>query len=309
MLEEDGPRNDPWLLDPPEMRRYFLNSLASELEEYSDEKTRPHHTLAYRLLEDLTQRVLSEHSRATPSSRDLFDKLGRARDLVDQLMYAALPHEQSPRPPRGNFWQHAARPEWTIRDKSYQLLIKPEVEGAASFYLAQPLRSALYDRVLVDMLIALEMYQYVSEVFHPYTVPGIPSQSPMRQMHPLLTTFIEIVVVIGVIWLSLIGTSYLDPQGGWSGWVVGAASLIGALIVIWDVLTLPARWISWRRAREIANKILASMLTTYQSMHSDSVISASHVLDRVKAAASEGVVWPSPLYVVLEDVIARGGRL
>lgn len=51
------------------------------------------------------------------------------------------------------------------------------------------------------------------------------------------------------------------------------------------------------------------MLTTYGTMQSDSVISAQHVLDSVKASAALGVVWPSPLFVVLEDVIARGGKL
>lgn len=311
MLEEDTPRTDPWFLDPPDMRRHFLKSLARELEQDSEEKTNPHYSLAYKLLEDLTDNVLANHlSTAPTSSRDLFQEFGKARELVDQLMGAALSHDtRFPRPPRGNFWQHALRPEWVIRDKSYRLMMKAEVEGAAWYYLAQPLRSQRFDRTLIDMLIALELYQYVKDICHPDTVPGIPSQSPMKQMHPLLSTAIEIAVVGAIFALVCFGVFNLNPGGDWGGWVIGAAGFIAALVIIWDVVTLPLRWINWRKVRARANAMLDSMLTTYQSLHSDSVISTSHVRDRVKVSADQGIVWPSPLYVVLEDSIARGGRL
>jgi hypothetical protein len=51
------------------------------------------------------------------------------------------------------------------------------------------------------------------------------------------------------------------------------------------------------------------MATIYNELRSDGPISAEYIRDRAKQATDEGVVWPAPLFALLDDTVRRTGRL
>jgi hypothetical protein len=50
-------------------------------------------------------------------------------------------------------------------------------------------------------------------------------------------------------------------------------------------------------------------LTVILNLNHTGPVSARRLLERVKVAADKGVVWPRPLYALLDDVMARTGRI
>jgi hypothetical protein len=95
---------------------------------------------------------------------------------------------------------------------------------------------------------------------------------------------------------------------------VGLASLIGynltakhafwfAVLISWfllsNVLLFPFRW---------KTKLLP-MIRTYSELESWGAVSSRRVREVAVKAAEKGVVWPGPLFAILDDNIARGGVL
>jgi hypothetical protein len=50
------------------------------------------------------------------------------------------------------------------------------------------------------------------------------------------------------------------------------------------------------------------MQTAYTALQARGFVSARHVSQRLEAAADHDVVWPGTLHVLLDDIVARGGR-
>jgi hypothetical protein len=314
MFEDDTDQSDlPWPQHAERERRAFLKKHLDQWRETSAKK-HPEYSLRYRLLDEITKDSISKVSEADPRRyRDIHDKLYEAEDLVSQLCQAATSCESDwDKREQLDFWNHAVHPAYEIKKKTYKLNLKNEVEGVASYYLSQPLRGQLFDRTLVDMLIALELYQFADEMIHPFRFPGLPVTSPLKQPHPLWLFIRDNAIVTAVLggigWAA--GAAMADYRiGDWGGWVIGICFVLWIINAGWSVIALPFVWKRWAKARKKALELLEGMLSTYARMQSDSVISASHVLDGVKTSSAVGVAWPSPLYVVLEDVIVRGGRL
>lgn len=300
-----------WPRKAEESRRDYLQRRFTDW--IVSEHIKPHYTLAGRLLDELTKEAVKSVDDADYDKElHLQQKLVDADSLVTELMHAAMSHEQEyAKREQPDFWRHAIEPFYEIKNKTYKVMVKASVEGAADFYLQQPLRHALFDRTLVDMLLALELYQYADEMIHPMSVPGLPPRSPLKQPHPLwsLVQGIALVTVLlgGAAWF--VSTAMSSILGNSVGWIIFACGALWTLCVAWSFVALPSVWTRHFAARRKALALLDAMLTTYAQMKSDSVISAQHILNSANQSAAQGVVWPSPLFVLLEDVIRRGGRL
>jgi hypothetical protein len=64
------------------------------------------------------------------------------------------------------------------------------------------------------------------------------------------------------------------------------------------------RFSSGRKVRNL----LAIMDTLYYEQRSDGPISAYYTRERANDARKQGVIWPAPLFAVLDDIISRTGR-
>ncbi len=211
-----------------------------------------------------------------------------------------------------NFWRHHEDPlEW-IRQKKVPYIDRSEVEICVGSYLRLPFRCEAMDRLLVDLLVATEMYGFGDKILNEETFGLYPHSSPLKQRHVLLTYIGGVVIGAAI----LVGAATLALYLGSNGWIGEgwSVSIAAVLVLIWLVLlaiqttALPIAWVKQRKARQRVANLLGRMFTIYAGLDSSGPISEKHIRGRVDAAAAEGVVWPAPLFVLLEDIASRSGR-
>lgn len=211
-----------------------------------------------------------------------------------------------------DFWKHKDNIFGLVRAKQVTYLSRAELESAASQYLALPFRSQRVDRILVDALVALELLQFSDEMLNDSTNALLGRQSALTQKHVirvwLRELFFSSLFFGGVIVAGFALEHWRVISGGTVLWVVGIAFLIWAVLAAVATIAMPFAWYRQARTRQKTLDLMAAMNGAYSSLNSQEIISANHVLDRVKAAANIGVIWPSPLYAVLDDNIRRVGR-
>ena len=74
-------------------------------------------------------------------------------------------------------------------------------------------------------------------------------------------------------------------------------------------VTLPFAWRHQRKSRGKVRDLLSVMVSTYSELAGDGQISARRLREVAVRAADLGVVWPAPLFLILDDNIARTGRI
>lgn len=211
-----------------------------------------------------------------------------------------------------NLWSHRANPVAEIKKQTAPLMGRGEIETIVQEYLDLPYRSQHVDRLLVDLLVALEVYAYGETVIKRRGVPDFIA-TPILKRRPIWEWFLGnlfMVVLWTVLGTGFWGLSRVLPIP--DGWVIGFNVVLGllfALNLIWSTLWLPRTWWIIHRAKRKASELLEEMLSVYAELQSDGPISVRHIELRARSAANAGVVWPPPLFVLLEDICTRGGRI
>ena len=179
-----------------------------------------------------------------------------------------------------------------IKADKVPLIDRRSLEGQVGDYLALPYRSEAMDRTLVRCLIAAEMYAYGDEMLNEKTlfglIPSLLRRSPLKQRHALLSY--------------LIGNLGNLVLFGW--WWVG----LFWFFAVTSTLALPYLWFNQAKERGKVTKLLATMGKLYHEQLSNGPISAHYTRDCANDASRQGVVWPAPLFAVLDDIISRTGR-
>ena len=85
-----------------------------------------------------------------------------------------------------NFWPHNDPALSHIQKHGKPYMARESIEGYASDYLKLPYRAPMLERLLVDMLIALELYAFADEMLRPHA-RWFPMGSPLQQRHALLS--------------------------------------------------------------------------------------------------------------------------
>jgi hypothetical protein len=86
--------------------------------------------------------------------------------------------------------------------------------------------------------------------------------------------------------------------------------VIGNSIVWYLVAMLPfSSVLTELRKRGGRSKLLLAMYWCYNAMNGDGPISAQYIREQLGKAAEKSVVWPAPIYALLDDVMTRSGRL
>jgi hypothetical protein len=93
-----------------------------------------------------------------------------------------------------------------------------------------------------------------------------------------------------------------------AGWTTGICVALFLLLSAISTFALPFSWHTQIKARQKVRDLLLAMNTIYDELRSDGPISAQHIRGRANSAAQIGVVWPAPLFAMLDDIIARTGR-
>jgi len=201
------------------------------------------------------------------------------------------------------FWRHD---RWT--NPSFQKpphMCRESIICCAERYLRLPYRAARLERLLVDMLVALELYGFSDEMVRkPEFVPSI---SPLHQPHAVVLflqgSLLSTLVFGGAIWLS----SYLPAEV--RGWIGYPAMVL--LIVSWVLLlvALPLVWRQQRRDKARVWQLIGLMQKTYRELAQEGPVSSKRVRELAVVAADAGVVWPGGLLAILDDNIRKTGWL
>lgn len=267
------------------------------------------------LLDDVTkaaaaQAVAEGHRHDDPAERygpNLFDAmLAEAAAPIENLRWAFgdLNEEIG-----GRVWSHQQGVIADVKARRVPQFQRQEIEQVAGGYIAGRVKSAAADRLFVDVLVAMEFYQYADSVLN---APHIPILAPhIFKRKPMIEWFIGrlISIVSGMIGFGLfwLFTKIGFPES-WL-WIVGLI-LFGLFLMesVWSLIQLPRTWFAVRDAQKKITGIFDKMYGVYTALNSSGPISAQHVSDLVMKSTEAGVVWPGPLHVLLEDIIARGGR-
>jgi hypothetical protein len=272
------------------------------------------------LVQDVAQAAL-QHCVATEQDTYAYSNLaGDGIGIVNSLEYALTENkkfdfsENAKREFNWNFWRHDDRPHFLIRQKKFQYMDRYGVEEAATTYLALPYRAPYLERILVDLLIALEMYGYCKEMLEklPIGWRWVPSRSPLTQKH-VIRQYIG-----GWFWsgLILLGPAYLAGNFGpglfgetASMWIAGIFVVLFLLDRGFSTFMLPFAWRNQWKARKLTRELMIAMAHTYGELSGDGQVSTRRLREVAAKAADQGVVWPKPLFLMLDDNIARLGRI
>jgi hypothetical protein len=261
------------------------------------------------LIEEITKSAKAEASKTNASADHFeFSLLTEAIAIVNDIQ-SALVEDPYKNPQAGwNFWRHHNFALERVKNKDLPFIDRSALETAATRYLDSPFRVTALDRLLVDALIAAELFAFGNLMLNPYSR----SMSPLKQKHTLWTYLLgqiwSIVFFGGIgalaIWLhaiAVISETFL-------GWTIGILVLLFLINLVVATIALPIVWRQQSDSRQNVTLLLQSMNDVYFELKSDGAISASHVRQMAQNAAVGGVKWPAPLFAMLDDIIARNGR-
>jgi hypothetical protein len=229
-------------------------------------------------------------------------------NVVGGLRYAFIndPSNRSP-----NFLDHG-NPTDLIKADKVPRIDRMSLESMVGDYLALPYRSQAMDRALVRGLIAAEMYAFGDEMLNEKTFGLFPARSPIKQTHALLGylhgNLVNGLVFAGIAVLGFGLSSGAIISDSAAGWIAGTCVSLFLFFAGLSTLALPFLWFNQAKARRRVRDLLATMTTLYNEQRSDGPISAHYIRERASDASRQGVVWPAPLFAVLDDIISRTGR-
>jgi hypothetical protein len=259
------------------------------------------------LLNDVTT-AAKNHALQTGVDVEDFDHLaGAGCSIVLDFQHALLKDPWDPDLKRRlNFWRHENDPLALVRAGKKPLFDRSSIESAASEYLKLPYQSERLERTLVDVLVAMELYAFLDEMLGhlPWFLRWMPTKSPLRQKHAVrqyIGALISSVVLYG-------GGAWLASNYAWNTTATVLVSLVLISLVL-STIHLPFAWRHQSKSRKFVRECIMAMSQTYSELGSDGVISARRIRESATKAADAGVVWPGPLFAILDDNIARTGRL
>lgn len=210
----------------------------------------------------------------------------------------------------GDIWRHKS---WVIDDvkaKRVPAFDRRQLEATAGSYIASKYKFAGLDRAYTDALVALEYYQFTDELLN---APHVPVIAPsLMKRRPVFEFFANLVLNAGgavIVYLVLWGLSTVGffPEG----WLFGAALILLGLFAISTAIglvLLPRQWMAVTKVKKNRSAILLAMRDVYSALDSSGPVSLRHFRSLVDKSVSAGVIWPAPLFVLMDDIEARGGR-
>ncbi len=262
------------------------------------------------LLQEMAK-AASDYALKTNIDPDDFElvELGKAIDVVDNLR-SALVRDWSDK--SLDFWDSHCSPLDKIKADKVPYIDRLSVESVVGDYLALPYRSQAMDRFLVRILIAMELYAFGDEMLNEKTFGSFPARSPLKQRHAFLA-YLRGQILNGVLYVGIAALAVWASSKGWinesiAWWTSGVCAFLFLLSAALSTFALPFAWRKQASARQHVAKLLSTMATVYNELKSDGPISAKYIRDRATNAAQEAVVWPAPLFALLDDIISRTGR-
>jgi hypothetical protein len=277
-----------------------------------DDRNKPiGHSLYRFLLETMAKAALDYALETGFDTPVLFElELNKALEIVDDLRSALIDDARSDK--SLNFWKDVPSPIDKIKANKVPYIERSQVECVVGNYLALPYRSLTMDRYLVRILTAMELYAFGDEMFNEKTFGLFPARSPLKQRHALVAYLFNL-IANGLFYAGIASLALWARSNGWIGdtgavWTTGICLFLFLWSSVWSTVRLPLAWSEQSKARSRVINLLGTMTMIYSELRSEGPISAKHIYERASKATEEGVVWPAPLFALLDDIISRTGR-
>lgn len=210
----------------------------------------------------------------------------------------------------GRLWSHKSFLMGDVKGKLLPGFQRREIEQVTGEYVKGGFKTQTVDRLMVDLLVGMEFAQYAETVIHgphvPFLAPSVLKRGVIFEWFfgriiAAVLGYVGYLVFWGLDKIGLFPNSWL--------WLIGLIlTCLWLLDAVWGTIMLPKVWMQTRRAKQTIQSLLNHMSLTYSALGSDGPVSVQHVTGLANRAAEAGVVWPGPLFVLLEDIGARGGR-
>lgn len=196
-------------------------------------------------------------------------------------------------------------------------VLQDDLSYAAGNYVMGRFKSSWVDRVFAQALTQVELVAYVDEMLWKNPLIGMSKLEEIYSPSVMQMVWNVSKVIFGLLLVSF-GIAALPmvfpalPADGMllGGLAVGALGsiILLALLVLAIVGILREKPASKRRRQSILDMI-DRMNGFFLEFKSSGPFSTAHFRKRVDDLAEAGVVWPSGLYVLLDDMEARGVRV
>jgi hypothetical protein len=226
----------------------------------------------------------------------------QAESFVGSLSSATAPDGADGKP---NFWRHHERPLRLAKENAVPPLNREMIEAAVGDYLQMPVRSAYVDRLLVDLLVAMELFAFARDAF------GHGFERSIRFAPSALLSFLKGAAISLLIFGVLLGALWSLSGYIASGWTEGLAFgivLLASIDLAWMILMLPWSILARRRHNKRISAMLATMHRVYLKLEAAGPVSSRNFIELARKATDAGVAWPAPLFALLDDIAARSGR-
>jgi hypothetical protein len=141
---------------------------------------------------------------------------------------------------------------------------------------------------------------------------GFPARSPLKQTHALLGylrgSLFNALFFAGIAASGFVLNSNNIISESAAAWIAGICASLFLLFATTSALALPYLWFNQAKARRKVRDLLLTMTTLYNEQRSEGPIGAYYVRERASDASRNGVVWPAPLFALLDDIVSRTGR-
>lgn len=192
------------------------------------------------------------------------------------------------------YWYHRSHIRLAGKKRLEPYIKVDETQEAAIAYLQLPYRVPAIDRLLVDMLIAAEMFAFADEM-----------QPILTKRLPLLLGWLLNNILSVIIGSAIAAFCFWIGDGGTvTSWVSGIILALTLLWTAWSLIAYPFYYPKIRAHHRKIEGIIGSMLDTYAAIAGNPA-STKHIDEMLAKATGKGAVWPSQLIVLMEDVKAR----
>lgn len=245
----------------------------------------------------LIEAVAKEVRKTKPG--DQYWQLNQGFEVVEEIMCAVnedgwklLDEEQSGS--KKIFWFHKNRICLAGKKRLEPYITVDKTQDAAAAYLLLPYRVPALDRILVDMLVASEMFAFADEV-----------QAILNKKLPLLLGWLLSNILSVIIGCAIAAICFWIGDGNsvmnWIGGIILAITLFGT---VWSLIAYPFYYPKIRAHHKKVEGTISAMLDAYAAI-AGSPASTKHIDDMLAKATDKGAVWPSQLMVLMEDIRAR----
>ncbi|MFK5914048.1 MAG: hypothetical protein QM484_06720 [Woeseiaceae bacterium] len=276
-------------------------------------------SLYYRLLAELFNKIIIYAAVDNCSKYEFENYLSLAIEVITTLQYGLKdPNKLDDTDSNEtvnkiyNFWSHDKHLLYKIkRNKESPYISREEIEDAATYYIGLPIRSSALERLLIDILIAMELSAFTDEMCNEQLFPGLPPRSPLSVGNPFFIV-VKSLFFDAVIWLGLAAIFIYAGSKSWVSddlafYIAITLALFFVLGSLYKILRLPFLWKEINKSKTKVLDLIDSMDFLYTELNSNSLISAKHILKGAEKAVDKGVVWPTSLFVLLDDIIERDG--